>query len=73
MINHSPLQPRHSQKAGTALQSATPWVEENGIMAQVIGGGPSLISDLINLIKTASLDAVRRSSGPMQQKAVDPS
>lgn len=26
-------------------------------MAQVIGGGPSLISDLINLIKTAALVA----------------
>lgn len=32
-----------------------PWVEENGIIAQVIGGGPSLISDLINLIRAPSL------------------
>lgn len=39
--------------------SSTPWVEENGITAQVIGGGPSLISDQINLIKTPSLVAVR--------------
>lgn len=53
MINHLLLQPR----AGTARRSATPWVEENGIMAQVIGGGPSLISDLINLIKAPSLVA----------------
>lgn len=57
MINHFLPQPRASQKAGTARQSATPWVEENGIMAQVIGGGPSLMSDLINLIKTPSLVA----------------
>lgn len=55
MINHLLLQPL----AGTARQSVTPWVEENGIMAQVIGGEPSLISDLINLIKAPSLVALR--------------
>lgn len=49
MINHFPL-----QNAGTALRSAAPWVEGNGITAQVSGGGPSLTSDLINLIKTSS-------------------
>jgi len=34
-------------------------VEEDDIMAQVIGGAPSLISNLINLIKTPSLAARR--------------
>lgn len=33
---------------------------ENGIMAQVIGGGPSLINNLINLIKAPSLNRFLR-------------
>lgn len=54
LINHFLLQPRLRKKknAGTTqAELAAPWVEENGIIAQVIGGGPSLISDLINLIE----------------------
>lgn len=34
-----------------------PWVEENSLPAQVTGGGLSLRSDLINLIKASLLSA----------------
>lgn len=78
LINHFLLQPRLQQKAGTARQSAVPWVEENGIIAQVIGGGASLISDLINLIKAPSLlspgcfSGTARTEGAFQNGLIHP-
>ena len=45
-----------------------PWVEENGIIAQVIGGAPSLISDLINLVKHPLCFTRNVSQGMLQQR-----
>lgn len=57
MINHFLLQPRPRRRLAPLGGARRPGWRKNGIMAQVIGAGPSLISDLINLIKAASLVA----------------
>lgn len=55
MINHFPAAVSRSRKGSSRGARRLGW-RGNGIMAQVIGGGPSLISDVINLIKTGSQD-----------------